>query len=321
MMNRDSTDTREFRLSVLVPTRNRPRELERLLHSLQKQTMRDFTVLIVDASDNETARVREVIEKFPDLRVILDKTSQVGSCTQRNLGLSKIKTEWILFCDDDCAFEPNAIEELYRYADAHPEIAVFSLHIFEDRSCFYWLAAWLKKGFGISSWGPDFIVKNNGINVVGNPDRKNMKIEWLQSGALVVSRDRIARPDLLNFNEKLEIFSGYGSSEDVYFTYNLHLHGYHLGFARDALVRHLPAKEARDDRRLRFCVRTFNRYQVWRDLIYPRKKESKFAFHAANVLFILQYAMALFKGDTKPLLGHMDAMKAIFKDIRNIHSQ
>lgn len=310
---------REFiNLNILVATRNRPIELKRLLESLQKQSNNNFSITIIDASDKEVNAVNTVVNKFNHMDISFYHTTKRGSCTQRNLGLSLINdNEIILISDDDCIFECNVIEEINKFIQVNSKLAAFSLNVFENRSRLYRHVSMIKHCFGISNHGPDYIVKKNGINVIGDKSRPNLKIEWLPSTALVIVKPNIYDKSLLGFNEDLEKLSGYAFAEDLYFTYNLYLNGYKLGIAKEAKVYHLPSQEARDNERLIYNVRTYNRFLIWKKLIYNRNKSAIYPFIISNFFFLLQYAIALFKLNPNPILGHIDGLVLAYKQLRN----
>ncbi len=51
-----------MRISVITPTYNRGSTLERVFHSLEKQTMKSFEWIIVD--DGSTDNTKEIVDDF-----------------------------------------------------------------------------------------------------------------------------------------------------------------------------------------------------------------------------------------------------------------
>ena len=303
-------------LNILVATRNRPKDLERLFKSLELQSTKEFRVTVIDSSDILADEVKKTVESYTHMDILFHHTTQRGTCTQRNIGLSLIKDEFVLISDDDCVYAPDAIEHIYRYIAEHPGTAAFGLNIAEERSRFYKFGMFVRRGFGVSNQGRDYVVKRNGINVHGEKNRPDVIVEWIQSCAMVIVKDNITHRELLRFNTDLEKQSGYAAGEDVYFTYNLFLHGYKLGLAHDARVDHLPSPRARDNEKLVYQVRTFNRYLLWRDLIYSRDRKAVFPFIFSNIFLGLQYILGLFKLNPRPFLGHLTGLITILKQVR-----
>ncbi|HUI65476.1 MAG TPA: glycosyltransferase family 2 protein, partial [Bacteroidota bacterium] len=106
------------RVCAVIPTRNRPESLLRLLRSLSEQSHRPEEVIVIDASDEAGANSR-LRGQFPslNLRVI---TSRPSLSAQRNQGIALADTEFILLADDDIEFPPMYIEVLLRYLQEHP---------------------------------------------------------------------------------------------------------------------------------------------------------------------------------------------------------
>jgi len=302
-------------INIFIATRNRPDDLKRLLESLQKQTNKDFAVTIIDSSDDAAQGIQHIVHNMSGIDIHLRHTSNYGSCTQRNIGLSIIKNDLILISDDDCVFENDAIEHVYNFIQTHPNTSAFNLNIIEKQYRLYRVVTFIKHAFGISNKGKHYIVRRNGINVFGDKDRLDLRIEWLQSCALVLVKKNITE-NLLKFNSHLEELSGYGAFDDAYLTYNLYLHGHIFGIAKKARVHHSETKNARDNEYLIYKVRTYNRFIFWRDLIYTRNKCSILHFIFTNLLFFFQYMLPLLKFNPNPLLGHLSALFLILRKIR-----
>jgi GT2 family glycosyltransferase len=97
--------------SVVVPTQNRPRRLERLLAALraQDQPPDTFEVIVVDdGSGPATARVleQELGRGGLRLRVVRNERAQ-GAAAARNTGWQTAKAPLIAFTDDDCRPAPG----------------------------------------------------------------------------------------------------------------------------------------------------------------------------------------------------------------------
>lgn len=60
-------------------------------------------------------------QTFNDFDVIIVKDEGKGANWARNEGFKKVKTEFVLFSDDDINWDPNGIAHLYGYLTAAPE--------------------------------------------------------------------------------------------------------------------------------------------------------------------------------------------------------
>ena len=89
------------RFSLVVATKGRVAELERLLQSLSAQSFKDFDVAVVD--QNVAPMLAELLGHgwpFP-LRHIRTPGAS-GACRARNVGWRECEGELVLFPDDDC---------------------------------------------------------------------------------------------------------------------------------------------------------------------------------------------------------------------------
>lgn len=102
-------------VSVVVPTRDRPELLERLVRSLLAQDHPSFEVIVVDdGSDEPPDRVLERVcgpAEAGRLRLLrLDENR--GPATARNLGWRSAMSPLIAFIDDDCVATPSWLHAL-----------------------------------------------------------------------------------------------------------------------------------------------------------------------------------------------------------------
>ena len=91
--------------SVIVPTRNRQKLLERCLGHILEQTFTDFKVHVID--DGSPPEVYEAAVEYweKERRVVFHRITGhvmgVGPAVARNYGLKHCNSEYVAFCDDD----------------------------------------------------------------------------------------------------------------------------------------------------------------------------------------------------------------------------
>lgn len=101
-------------VSVLVCTRERPRDLERCLESLVALDPPAHEIIVVDNCP-ATGATRELCARFP-VEYVLEP--QPGQSRARNRGLVHATGELVAFTDDDCVVDPGWLSGLAReYAD------------------------------------------------------------------------------------------------------------------------------------------------------------------------------------------------------------
>jgi glycosyltransferase involved in cell wall biosynthesis len=106
-----------WRVSVVVPTRNRSGLLAVTLRSVLGQRDVDLEVIVVDeASTDDTP---EVLARLgdPRVRVVRHETPH-GVSTARNRGAAEARGEWVAFTDDDDLWAPDKLAHQVRAAQA-----------------------------------------------------------------------------------------------------------------------------------------------------------------------------------------------------------
>jgi GT2 family glycosyltransferase len=113
------------RLSVVVLTHNRQRELVRCLRHLQALP-ESVPVVVVDngSTDGTAQRLRR---DFPDVRLVRSERNQGAAA--RNLGVDAVTTPYVAFCDDDTWWAPGALSKAALRLDAHPRVVALSAQV------------------------------------------------------------------------------------------------------------------------------------------------------------------------------------------------
>ena len=94
-----------MKYSIIVPVFNRPDEVDELLESLTRQTLKDFEVIIVE--DGSKKPCKDVCDKYAnilDLHYYYKDNSGPGQ--SRNYGAERATGEWLIVLDSDVVL-PN----------------------------------------------------------------------------------------------------------------------------------------------------------------------------------------------------------------------
>src|ERR1700755_1431454 len=95
--------------SVIVPVYNRPQEVEELLASLQRQTYKDFEVILVE--DGSSVPSDKVVEKYSDsLSIHYFFKPNSGPGPSRNFGFGKARGDYFVVFDSDCILPEQYFE-------------------------------------------------------------------------------------------------------------------------------------------------------------------------------------------------------------------
>lgn len=107
------------RCSLVVCTVGRVEELRQFLDSLQRQTFRDFEVVVSD--QNQDSRLDPILAEyegsFPILHLRLESK---GASAARNEGMSQAKGDVIAFPDDDCLYPPDLLDKVDSFFSGNP---------------------------------------------------------------------------------------------------------------------------------------------------------------------------------------------------------
>jgi glycosyltransferase involved in cell wall biosynthesis len=115
-----------MKVSVIIPTYYRPKDLSELFESLLKQTVKPLEVIVVD--DTPSNIIEEVCENFQNMFEKLSiKLAYVrnykerSAAIARNIGASIARGEIILFLDSDIILYPDYIEKILEVFREKPE--------------------------------------------------------------------------------------------------------------------------------------------------------------------------------------------------------
>ena len=97
-----ATEPSPPRVTIIVATYNRARELRSTLDQLRRQPFADFELWVVDQSDPEIAAVNaEYVGQSGDTRLQYLHLTRKNLPNARNEGLARARGEFVLFVDDD----------------------------------------------------------------------------------------------------------------------------------------------------------------------------------------------------------------------------
>jgi glycosyltransferase involved in cell wall biosynthesis len=102
--------TRQPLVSVVVPTRDRPRALARCLEALSAQTPADMLeVIVVDDGSVAEEEIASIVGDHSHARLI--RRNGGGPAAARNAGARAARGSFLCFTDDDCRPRPNWAEQ------------------------------------------------------------------------------------------------------------------------------------------------------------------------------------------------------------------
>jgi GT2 family glycosyltransferase len=113
------------RVAVVVITHQRRDELLRALQRLVALPEQPHVVVVDNGSTDGTSDA--VRERFPQVELITspENLGAVG----RNLGVARLDTPYVAFCDDDTWWEPGSLRTAADVLDVHPRLAIVTARI------------------------------------------------------------------------------------------------------------------------------------------------------------------------------------------------
>ncbi|WP_051233588.1 glycosyltransferase [Butyrivibrio sp. NC3005] len=129
---------KDIKVSIIVPVYNVRNYVGECLDSLEKQTFKEFEVLIVNdgSTDNSDDIVKEYCDKNDNFILINRKNG--GLSAARNTGLEHAKGKYVYFLDSDDFLKKDAIERLYRKSEEENlDQLRFVAYSFEDGTSDY----------------------------------------------------------------------------------------------------------------------------------------------------------------------------------------
>ena len=107
-----------LKVSIVIPTHQRPEQLGALLRTLKAQSLPGeyFEIIIVQTAGDEAQKIANEIFMTTQVKVRCveipnDPSHGKSASLKRNYGAYLAEAEWIAFTDDDCEADPHWLEE------------------------------------------------------------------------------------------------------------------------------------------------------------------------------------------------------------------
>jgi glycosyltransferase involved in cell wall biosynthesis len=107
-------------VSIIIPTYNSERTIERTVNSCLTQTYKNIEVIVID--DGSTDQTGNILKSINDSRIRYYYFENSGRSSARNKGLKLAKGKYIQFLDSDDTIEIDKIEKAMTILDNNPNI-------------------------------------------------------------------------------------------------------------------------------------------------------------------------------------------------------
>ncbi len=214
-------------LSVVVLTHNRSAELQRTLEHLQALPERPAIVVVDNASFDFTSSL--VKTHFPEVTLIALKEN-IGAAA-RNIGVRRVQTPYVAFCDDDTWWEKGSLTKAIDLMEEHPDVAVLCARVLV---------------------GPEAIEDPTSIEMahspLSDPHLPGPALLGFLAGASVIRRQAFI--DAGGYEPKFFI-----GGEEALLTLDLAAKGWHIVYAPQLVVYHYPSLQRDQTGRKKTLVR------------------------------------------------------------------
>ena len=111
--------------SVVIPTYNRPQQLDRCLAALAKQDYPQDSYRVVVVDDGSRQPLHDIVNAYTDqMTVTLIVQENAGPAAARNKGVQNATGDYIAFTDDDCMPDAHWLREFAKTLQSHPDAMV-----------------------------------------------------------------------------------------------------------------------------------------------------------------------------------------------------
>ncbi len=226
----------KLKLSLIVCTKDRPKEIAELFESISKQSVKPFEIIIVDGGEKTVAHIAD---RYQSLNVRYYALHPPSLTRQRNLGIRNLHPESTLvsFLDDDLVLQPQAIEYMLKFWDrASADVGGASFNIVN----YHLTKTPFLKSFFLLDAPERGKILSSGVGSAYFPASETKKVDWLCGGATVWRRS------VFQNNLYDEFYYELGWNEDIDFSYRISK-THQLMVVRDAEVIHNESQTSRID--------------------------------------------------------------------------
>lgn len=207
-----------MRISIIIPTKDRPYKIKRLLNQLYNNKFFFNEILVVDSSNVDNKRKLIFIIKQAELNIKLIN-SIASISVQRNKGLKNMKksNKFFMFLDDDIVFKKNSFVEMKKFIKKNEKLYIgYGFNLISKID--YGFLESIKRNkimekLGIYNTKIGKIVPSGWQTKINNV-KQNQEVEWLSTQA-VIYKNKKKKLYFDNF------FKGYSYLEDLDYSYRM----------------------------------------------------------------------------------------------------
>lgn len=124
-------------VSIIIPSYNAEKYIERCLDSIERQTYRFFNVIVIDdcSNDGTYKKICNLRNKYNYNIQIRKNEKNFGPAISRNKGIMDANGEYIAFCDSDDWYESDFLESMIKnIIDGAADVSFCGYNIVNEKS-------------------------------------------------------------------------------------------------------------------------------------------------------------------------------------------
>lgn len=273
-----------MKLSVIIPTYNREKDLIGCIQSITKQTALPDEIIIVDDGNISDVNKKPILSLLNNSGIKFQyfKKNIPGLAESKNLGAQKALSEIVLFLDDDVILRKNYITLLKKEWEKNkdnPKLAGVG-GIIENLRQISSLEKIFNEIFFLSS-SMSWDITDVGFQVWDSSVKETEKVFYLSGGISSFRKDLIKK---IPFRA---LSSGRTALEDVDFFMRAKKEGYHFLIVAEARVFHKESPISRDTNFIIGEKEGFNRCIIFKDNV-PKNFKNRIKFIWSSIGWILR---------------------------------
>jgi len=300
------------KVSVVIPTKNRARDVIKCLESISIQTMRPDEVLIVDSGDTE--ELKSALKQFEKLKIRYIRDIKASLTKAENIGVENSIGEIIIILDDDVTLEKDHIKEIVNVFNIYPKEKIGGVtgnninliasksNKFINRFYNFSMQA-LSTIFFMTRYGNGKFQLSGMPTIIQYAD-KITECEFL-FGCDMAFRKEVIRE--LKFDEHLKGYS-WGEDDDIAYRVSRKYQSYYTPFAR---FIHQGSPSNRNNNYSMMKMAIENHYYLFKKNI-PQDLKHKFAFWWSVIgLLIREAIIGVRVNDSSGIMGFVSGISTI----------
>ncbi|HZN56267.1 MAG TPA: glycosyltransferase family 2 protein [Candidatus Polarisedimenticolaceae bacterium] len=254
-------------VSVIIPTMNRQKDLERCVRSLLAQSRLPEELVVVDDGDLQPEEISGLLDGHP-IRFVYVKKDRKGLARSRNVGIRHSTGDVLVFLDDDTELDVDYLRGYLSILESDTEQRIGGLSGTPTRYV-HGVEVPTRTPLTVPVMLSHFflLADQRGGRVLPSGFRSPMvdpgdltDVDFLQGGNMALRRKVL---DEFSFDEELDRSGGYSLGEDVFFSYPVG-RKYALYSTRRARLKHFATPGNRPNRRDLNRMKVIHQYRFVR---------------------------------------------------------